>query len=300
MADAAVTSVCPGASARPGASSPHPDPFRHVDVQTNADALIQALELRGRTVAQTRIRRRFLRLARVRPGERVLEVGCGSGVVLRDLADLVGRRGAVVGADPSRRAIAAARRLNRARPEHRAIALRVADGTDLPFRAGRFDAALAVTVVLHVADPDALIREMTRVVRPGGRVGLQDQDFGTLALSHPDRELTDRILRGVIGRIYEEPYSGRRLPALLRAAGLADVRLRTEVYQDTALEPYSKTFLERRAEQAVRFGIVDAPTAQRWLDGFTALVAKGAFVMTLNFYGAVGVKPGGPRSARAR
>lgn len=281
------------------APTTHPDPFRQVDGQANADALIEALELRGRTVAQTRIRRRFLRLLRLRPGERVLEVGCGSGVVLRDVAATVGRRGEVVGVDPSRRAIAAARRLCRA-PGHRAIALRVADGMNLPFREGRFDAAIAVTVVLHVADPAGLVREMTRVVRPGGRIGLQDQDFGTLALSHPDPELTDRILRGVIGRIYEEPYSGRRLPALLRAAGLEHVRLQTEVYQDTELEPYSKTFLERRAEHAVRFGIVDAPAAQRWLDGFTALVAEGAFVMTLNFYGAVGVKPDRPRSSRPR
>jgi ubiquinone/menaquinone biosynthesis C-methylase UbiE len=282
--------------ADPRAAAPHPDPFRHVDVQANADALIHALELRGRTPAQARIRRRFLRLCGARPGERVLEVGCGSGVVLRDLAARVGRRGEVVGVDPSRRAIAAARRLCPRQPRQAPIALRVADGMDLPFRAARFDLAVAVTVVLHVGDPAGLVREMTRVVRPGGRVALQDQDFGTLALAHPDRELTDRILRGVIGRIYEEPYSGRRLPTLLRAAGLTDVRLETDVYQDTVLAPYSKTFIERRAEQAVRFGIVDARTAQRWLDGFTALVAAGAFVMTLNFFSAVGVKPG--RSAR--
>ena len=286
-------------SAHPGGPAPHADPFRHVDVQANADALIQALELRGRTPAQTRIRRRFLRLLGVRGGERVLEVGCGSGVVLRDLAPRVGRGGTVVGVDPSRRAIAVARQLCRRRPGQASIRLRVADGMALPFRSGRFDAAIAVTVVLHVADPIGLVRELTRVVRPGGRVGLQDQDFGTLALAHPDRELTDRILRGVIGQIYEEPYSGRRLPALLRAAGLDAVRLATEVYQDTVLEPYSKTFIERRAEQAVRFGIVDAATAQRWLDGFTALAADGAFVMTLNFFSAIGVKPGPAPARRA-
>ena len=118
--------------------------------------------------------------------------------------------------------------------------------------------------------------------------------LGTLAVTHPDRDLTDHILRGVVGRMYEEPYSGRRLLALLQDAGLAHVRLRTDVYQDMTLEPYSKGFLERRAELGVRFGLVDAATAQRWLDGFTALVAAGHFLMTLNFYGVVGV-----RSSRA-
>jgi hypothetical protein len=132
---------------------------------------------------------------------------------------------------------------------------------------------------------------MARVTRPGGRVGLQDQDFGVMAVTHPDPALTDHILDGVPRRLYEEPYSGRRLPGLLRDAGLADVRLLTDVFQDTTLEPWTKTFLERRAENAVRFGLVDAPAAQKWLDGFTALVAGGAFVFTMNYYGAVGVKP---------
>jgi SAM-dependent methyltransferase len=171
------------------------------------------------------------------------------------------------------------------------MALWVADGERLPFRSGRFDAALAITVMLHVVDPAAVVKEMARVVRRGGRVGLQDQDFGAVVLAHPDRALTNRILDDVVARLYPEPYSGRRLPALLRDAGLGDVRVLTDVYQDTALEPYTKDFLERRAENAVRFGIVDAPSAQRWLDGLTELVARGAFLFTVNYYGAVGVKP---------
>ena len=142
-----------------------------------------------------------------------------------------------------------------------------------------------------MAEPAVVVGEMARVTRPGGRVGLQDQDFGMVAVTHPDPGLTDRILGGVVKHIYEEPYSGRRLPGLLRAAGLDQVRLRTNVFQDTTLEPWTKTFLERRAEYAVRFGLVDAATAQRWLDGFTAVVAAGAFVFTMNYYGAVGVKP---------
>lgn len=270
----------------------HPDPYRDVDAQPDPAQLVASLEARGRTRSHARLVRDFLRFSGVGPGQRVLEVGCGTGVVLRELALRVGPRGRVVGVDSSRALIGAAARLLRDHPPAHRPALRVADGAQLPFAGGRFDAAVAVTVLLHVADPLAVVKEMTRVTRPGGRVAVQDQDFGTLALSHPDRALTERILTGVAGRIYEEPWSGRRLPGLLRAAGLESVRLRTDVYQDTSLEPYTKSFIERRAENAVRFGIVNAPTAQRWLDGVTALVAAGAFVLTLNFYGAAGVKPG--------
>ena len=269
------------------ARAAHPDPYRNIDAQPDVARMIEALEQRGRAPAQRRLRRRFLRFVGVRSRDRVLEVGCGTGVVLRDLAALVGARGAIVGVDPSRHVVTAARALCR---EVRTISVRVADGAHLPFAAGRFDAAIAVTVVLHVADPLAMVKEMVRVTRPGGTIALQEQDFGTVAVTHPDRELTDRILRGVAAHIYEEPYSGRRLPGLLRAAGLERVRLLTDVYQDTELEPYTKTVLERRAENAVRVGIVDPRTAQRWLDGITKLVADGAFVMTINYYGAVGSK----------
>ncbi|HEU4370521.1 MAG TPA: methyltransferase domain-containing protein [Methylomirabilota bacterium] len=268
-----------------------PDPWRALDAQPDVAALIAGLEARGAAPAQVRLRRRFLRFVPVRPGQRVLEIGCGSGVVLRDLALMVGPRGEVVGTDPSRAMLAAARRSCRPAPGRARIALRRSDGARQPFAAGRFDAAVAVTVILHVAAPGAVVREMVRVTRPGGRVGLQDQDFGMMAVTHPDPDLTDRILDGVPRRLYEEPYSGRRLPGLLHDAGLTGVRLLTDVFQDTTLEPWTKTFLERRAANAVSFGLLDAPAAQKWLDGFTALVAAGSFVFTLSYYGAVGVKP---------
>ena len=212
-------------------------------------------------------------------------------MVLRDLLSMVGSGGRVVGIDPSRLALRAARMLARTHSLRSRLALRVGDGARLPFRSGRFDRALAITVMLHVAEPLVIVKEMTRVVRRGGRVGLQDQDFGTVAVEHPQSALTARILDEVATRLYPEPCSGRRLPRLLRDAGLDDVRVVTDVYQDTTLEPYTKGFLERRAENAVRFQIVDAPTAQHWLDGFTDLVARGAFLFTTNYYGATGRKP---------
>ena len=63
------------------------------------------------------------------------------------------------------------------------------------------------------------------------------------------------------------------------------------MFQDTALTPYTQRFLEHRAENAVKLGIVDAAAAQRWLDAITDVASAGRFVMTLNFYGATGVRP---------
>jgi ubiquinone/menaquinone biosynthesis C-methylase UbiE len=267
------------------------DPYRAIDAQPDPTEFIERLEARSEARSHARLRRRFLRFARVGRGAAVLEVGSGSGAVARDLARLVGPQGQVVGIDPSRICVVAARRLAHVHGLDGRIVFRIGDGRRLPFRTGRFDVALAITVLLHVDDPDVVVQEMVRVTRPGGVVGLQDQDFGTLALAHPDRGLTARILDGVADRLYPEPFSGRRLPGLLRAAGLQRIRLLTDAYQDTTLEPYTQRFLEHRAETAVKLDVVDRPTAQRWLDGITDTARAGRFVLTLNYFGATGVRP---------
>jgi SAM-dependent methyltransferase len=214
----------------------------------------------------------------------------------------VGARGRVTGIDPSRVMVSAARRLARAQGLGRRITYRVGDGARLPFRANRFDCAVAVTVLLHVPNGVEILGEMVRVARPGGIVGAQDQDMGTLVVDHPDRALTRRILDGVHARRYADPWSGRALAGHLVRLGLRRVRLLTAVYQDTGLEPFTHSLLKGRARSAVEFGLVSAAAASGWVQTLERLAASGQFTFTLNFYGAAGVKPaaGPARGPRPR
>jgi len=273
--------------------APHPDPWRAIDRQPDPARYVRMMESRGRTPTQARVRRRFLRFCRIGSGWKVLEVGVGSGVVARDLAALVGRRGHVTGVDKSRVLMAAARR--RAREEGLAgrMDFRLGDAAALPFRTGRFDCAVAVTVLLHVARPQAMLRELARVTRPGGVVGLQDQDFGTQVLDHPDRALTRLIFEGVADRMYPEPYSGRTLVRRLVELGLERVRLLADVYQVRSLDPFTHSLLKRRTEIAMQFALIGPRQAAGWLDAIERADAAGHFVFTFNYYGATGVKPGG-------
>ena len=278
-------------SARPLVNAGQNDPYRAIDSQPDPEMFTRILESRGKAPSQIRLRRGFLRFAGIRPGWDVLEVGCGTGVLCRDLARMVGPRGHVTGVEPSRVFTRAARRLARAEGLGDRIDFRAGDGTALRFPTGRFDCALAVTVLLHVPDPRPIVAELARVTRPGGVVGLQDQDMGTLVLDHPDRALTQRIFEGVARRNYVDPLSGRTLVRRLVEQGLTRVRLRTDVYQDTAYEPFTRAMLERRAQHAVEFGLASARAAARWMAEIERSVAAGRFLLTLNFYGAVGVKP---------
>jgi SAM-dependent methyltransferase len=107
--------------------------------------------------------REFVDLVGVLPGDRVLDVGCGPGVLTAPLVERCGVEH-VAAVDPSEPFVAAARH---AFP---GVDVREASAEDLPFDDDAFDAALAQLVVHFMADPVAGLREMGRVTRPGGTV----------------------------------------------------------------------------------------------------------------------------------
>lgn len=121
-----------------------------------------------------------MRLLDVRPGERVLDLGAGTGRHAVELA----RRGAdVVAVDASGDMLGVAE----TRTRGTSVRLVRADATDLPFAAGAFDAVLAVTSLCFTSDPMAVLSEAKRVLRPGGRLVIG--------------ELNARSLWGVLRRI---------------------------------------------------------------------------------------------------
>lgn len=270
------------------------DPFRAVDQQPDPHRYVALLEQRGASNSYLRLVRQFLALIKIRPGWKVLEIGCGTGVVARLLAERVGHTGRATGIDPSAVLIREARRLARANGLGRRVRFDVGDGNALHCRGGTFDASVAVTVVLHVPTPDQLLREMVRVTRPGGVIGVLDQDFGSLVLDHPDRRLTQKILNAYARRIYRDPWSGRTMFGTFKRLGLDRVRVATGVLQDSTCEPMTRAFLERRVETVYQWNIISRQERNQWLQSLENQARTGTFFMTLNFYGVVGVKPVAP------
>src|SRR3972149_1898604 len=112
------------------------DPWHRVDASGEADRLIQVLEEADLAPGWAELRHTWLDFSGVRPGDRVLDVGCGTGVVTRDLAQRVGHQGQVVGIDPSTRLIQEAlRRLDQKGLKGR-VEFQRADGAALPFPDG--------------------------------------------------------------------------------------------------------------------------------------------------------------------
>src|SRR2546425_2498454 len=125
----------------------------------------------------------------LRPGTRLLDVGCGPGTVTLDLARLV-FPGEVVGIDIQTSAIDRARQLASDRKITNAR-FEVADAYQLPFADGSFDAAFAQTVLVHLRYPVSALAEIHRVLRPDGVVCVRDPDLGA-AVHEPSTALYER------------------------------------------------------------------------------------------------------------
>jgi SAM-dependent methyltransferase len=182
--------------------------------------------------------------AGVRPGQAVLAVACGTGVVAREAADRLGGHGRVVGLDLKEAMLVVARRL---RPD---IDWVEGDAAVLPFDDEAFDVVLCQAALMFFPHPALAVREMARVVKPSGTVAVQVwasresqtgfKPFYEVVARHAGQDAVDLI------SAYWTLGDLDRLTGLFRAAGLgiSSTRTRTGAIRAPSIDQYVTTEIE--------------------------------------------------------
>jgi SAM-dependent methyltransferase len=223
------------------------------------------------------------------PGERLLDVGCGTGVDVLALADQVGPTGRALGIDTSDELIAKAR--DRA-DGNGVVRFEVGDAADLPLHHSTFDGARAERVLQHVAEPAAAVAELLRVTVPGGRVVLAEPDHEMWVVNTSDVVVTRSLLTWWVGHI-RNPAIGRRLPELLIAAGARDVGVEVLPLVLPGLAAGDAVIgLAKLATAAQQARVVSPEQLSAWQADLREREARNSLMTLGAIVVASGVKPG--------
>ena len=215
-------------------------------------------------------------LPHLRPGQRLLDVGCGPGTITADLALLVAP-GEAIGVDAAADVVAQAREHARdLRVEN--LRFEVADVFALGFPDASFDVIHLHQVLQHLRDPVAALIELRRVLDPDGVLAARDSDYGAFTWA-PGDPVLDRWLELYLAVTERNGHDARIGPRLLghaHAAGFSDVAVSSSTW--TYADPEARAWwgglwadrvrYSRFAEQAVEYGLSDTAELERIAEAF--------------------------------
>jgi len=231
------------------------------------------------------------------PGAHTLEIGCGPLGCLALLAQRVGPHGMVVGVERNEDSVQLARQYI---AEHHLpqVEVRLGDGKATGLPRESFDLAFARLVLVNIPEPERVVDEMMALVRPGGVVALHEADWSAHLL-YPPLPAGPRLFQLL------EAYSqlngidlfvGRRVPSLLRAAGLIDVQVRPLIHvypPGHGRRLIYWQFLENLRERLLAVGLVtEVELTQLMADLKRHLDDPDTLVVSNLFFQVWGRKPG--------
>jgi ubiquinone/menaquinone biosynthesis C-methylase UbiE len=251
------------------------------------EVLVARLEARGKHPRFQAMLHDYLEAMTIGPAAAVLDLGCGTGLVARTVARKAGFAGRVTGIDSSPYLIAAANRLAEAEGLGGAVELRTGDARALDLPEASFDAAVAHTLVSHVEDPLGVLREIARVVKPGGMVGIFDGDYASLTFGNedPDRGRADD--ETLINAIVTSPRVMRQMPQLLDEAGLRLEASFSYVLADIGKADFWANAIQSFRRFLPKAGGMTESRADEWAETLRERSERGIFFGASNYYSYV-------------
>jgi ubiquinone/menaquinone biosynthesis C-methylase UbiE len=238
---------------------------------------------------------RLLNMIRLREGEAVLDIACGTGLVTFRAAEAVGPSGYVAGVDLSGGMVETAR-LQALQSGLRNVDVQRMDAEDLQFPGGSFDVALCALGMMYVPDPARGMDGIRRVLKPGGRAGVavwgQRSRCGWAGIF----EVVDRRVHTEVCPMFFQLGTGDALRMLFLNAGFVDVRverLRTVLRYRSGEEACQAAFAGGPVAMAYsRFDEKTRAEAQQdYLESIADYREEHGYAIPGEFVVAAGIRP---------
>jgi SAM-dependent methyltransferase len=245
------------------------------------------LEGRGQALGYLRIVRNLLEEVALRPGEVILDAGCGSGVLDRWLAEYTSRAHAITALDINRYLLREAEMLVHKNGLEQIITFEEGSAEALPFNENRFDVSLSLTV-MEEGDADRMLAELMRVTKPGGRVAaiVRGDDCPALLTPRLRPEVHAKAARAVSAGVVERGCADASLYRRFHTAGLIGVRKfpQLAVYDESDVVMFE--FYESRILSMLSPGEVE-----EWQAAAIEAKDERGFVIAVPHHCAVGTRP---------
>jgi ubiquinone/menaquinone biosynthesis C-methylase UbiE len=254
--------------------------YRDLDASSELAAAVAWLDRIAALAPLRAGKQRSYELLNVGPGDRVLDVGCGTGLDVLAIAEMVSPGGGVAGIDCSAGVLAAAQRAAAAAGVP--ARFEVADAAALPFPDDAFDACRCDRTLQHLHDPGAAVTEMARVTRPGGTLVISESRNHVAQSEGHDQSVLRQILALDQARAEPAIWVGLMLPLALIQAGVADVRIESVPGSlDDAEQIASFYDLDRLSQRAVAEGRLTAVQAHELRGAVQAAARTGRLTVVL-------------------
>ena len=221
------------------------------------------------------------------PGQVALDLGCGPGYVAAQLARLVGPSGRVHALDVNADFVARARAVAAEAGVEKRVDVHHLTSDRFPVADALCDRALAKNVLEYVPDALATLRELHRVLKPGGTLTAMDSDWA-FVLIEPLTPDEVRELFSAAAPAFKEPHIGRKLRALFRAAGFQDVRVDIAASADD--KGFMRPIVENMLGYAQKFRTLSEARAAELRKRVEGAIASGDFLAVLPQFVVRGVK----------
>ena len=269
------------------------DPYRitnQLDDPT-LDALVARLEARGKHPRFIQMMGQYLDAMDIDSAATVIDLGCGTGVAARTIARRPTFSGRVTGIDRSPYLTTTATRLARQEGIAEKVEFRSGDSHSLYIADASFDAVVAHTLISHVEDERAVMTEIARIVKPGGKVTIFDGDYLTLTFASADSAKAKLADEMIVNALITNPRVMREMPRLLRDLGLVLVQSFANVVADIGKADFFASGLESLIALLPKAGAMSEAEARSLVDAAIKQSNEGTYFAATNFYSFVAMRP---------